>query len=355
MNSLKRKDYLLTFNKKKNIFSEALESLTDRIEFFKSPYKGFRTRAEFGFSIIDDIPNYTMVKQGKRYALDDLPICHKKINSLMQLLKNEISRKTETFTELFQVEFQISRSQEAFISLIHHKELTPKWIDTAKKISSNLNASIIGRSRKQKVVIGNEFVTENYIGNNASYGIKLFEQCFSQPNPYVCDHMIDWTSKNIIFKKDLVELYCGIGTFTIPLSGSFNTILATENNRLCTKGLKENLILNKRNNVYSARLSGKETLDALNGVRDFRRLSHVDIKKLECESIFVDPPREGLDTNTLNNINQFDQIIYISCGFDALKRDIKMLSNTHNVRCAAFFDQFPYTDHIESGIILESK
>ena len=355
MNSLKRTDYLLTFNKKKNIFFKAFKGLTDRIEFFESPYRGFRSRAEFGFSLNGNVPNYTMVKQGKRHALDDLPICHKKINSLMRLLKNEIFRNTKISIELFQVGFQISRSQEAFISLIYHKELTPKWIDAAKEISSNLNTSIIGRSRKQKVVIGNDFVTENYKGNNTSYGIKLFEQCFSQPNPYICDHMIDWTSKNIIFKKDLVELYCGIGTFTVPLSASFNTILATENSRLCTKGLKENLILNKRNNVYSARLSGKETLDALNGVRDFRRLSHIDIKKLECESIFVDPPREGLDPNTLNNIKQFDQIIYISCGFDALKKDIKVLLNTHNVRCAAFFDQFPYTDHIESGIILESK
>jgi tRNA (uracil-5-)-methyltransferase len=355
LNNLNRKDYLLTFNKKKDIFSKALKSLTDRIEFFKSPYKGFRTRAEFGFSMNDDIPNYTMVKQGKRYVLNDLPICHKKINSLMPLLKNEISRNTESFIELFQIEFQVSRNQEAFISLIHHKELTPKWVDRAKEISSNLNVSIIGRSRKQKVVIGNDFITENYIANNTCYGIKLFEQCFSQPNPYVCDDMIDWTCKNIIFRKDLVELYCGIGTFTIPLSASFNKILATENNRLCTKGLEANLILNERNNVCSARLSGKETLDALNGIRDFRRLSHIDINKLECKSIFVDPPRKGLDLNTLNDIKDFDQIIYISCGFDALKRDIKMLSNTHNVRCAAFFDQFPYTDHIESGIILESK
>ena len=355
MNNLNRKEYLRTFNKKKDIFSKDLKAFTDRIEFFESPHKGFRSRAEFGFLLSSDVPNYTMIKDGKKYALNNLAICHKKINSLMQLLKNEISRNTKTFLELFQVEFQVSRNQDAFINLIHHKELTPKWIDAAKKISSNINASIIGRSRKQKVVIGNDFVTENYMANNTSYGIKLFDQCFSQPNPYVCDHMIDWTCKNIIFEKDLVELYCGIGTFTIPLSVSFNKILATENNRLCMKGLEENLNLNKRKNVYSARLSGKETLDALNGVRDFRRLSHIDINKLECKSIFVDPPREGLDLYTLNNIKEFDQIIYISCGFDALKRDIKILSNTHNVRCAAFFDQFPYTNHIESGIILESK
>ena len=67
----------------------------------------------------------------------------------------------------------------------------------------------------------------------------------------------------------------------------------------------------------------------------------------------MDPPREGIDQKTLKKISQFDQIIYISCGFESLKRDLNLLKKTHEIKRAAMFDQFPYTNHIESGVILE--
>ena len=54
-----------------------------------------------------------------------------------------------------------------------------------------------------------------------------------------------------------------------------------------------------------------------------------------------------------SKISHFDEIIYISCGFESLKRDLDMLKKTHKIKKAAMFDQFPYTDHIESGVILE--
>ena len=46
-------------------------------------------------------------------------------------------------------------------------------------------------------------------------------------------------------------------------------------------------------------------------------------------------------------------IIYISCGFESFVRDLNELSETHQIVRTAMFDQFPYTDHIESGAILE--
>ena len=45
-------------------------------------------------------------------------------------------------------------------------------------------------------------------------------------------------------------------------------------------------------------------------------------------------------------------VIYISCGFESFKRDLRILQETHDIINLAMFDQFPYTDHIESGAIL---
>ena len=67
----------------------------------------------------------------------------------------------------------------------------------------------------------------------------------------------------------------------------------------------------------------------------------------------INPPREGIDQDTISKIIHFDEIIYISCGFESLKRDIDILKKTHEIKKVAMFDQFPYTDHIESGVILK--
>jgi tRNA (uracil-5-)-methyltransferase len=48
-------------------------------------------------------------------------------------------------------------------------------------------------------------------------------------------------------------------------------------------------------------------------------------------------------------------ILYISCNPETLKRDLEYLSKTHSVEAMALFDQFPYTDHLEMGVMLKRK
>ena len=61
---------------------------------------------------------------------------------------------------------------------------------------------------------------------------------------------------------------------------------------------------------------------------------------------------DHIDDKTLKDLKEFKNIIYISCGFDSFIRDLAELRKTHLVVKTAMFDQFPYTEHIESGAIL---
>jgi tRNA (uracil-5-)-methyltransferase len=49
------------------------------------------------------------------------------------------------------------------------------------------------------------------------------------------------------------------------------------------------------------------------------------------------------------------QVVYISCNPETLARDLTQLRQTHHVHRFATFDQFPYTDHLESGAFLVRK
>ena len=108
-------------------------------------------------------------------------------------------------------------------------------------------------------------------------------------------------------------------------------------------------------NISFARLSSQESIQAFKKVRKFNRLNHINLDDYNFKAVFIDPPRAGVDKDTLEFIKQFEYIIYISCNIDTLHRDLQILNKTHNVKHWAIFDQFAYTHHIEMGMILKQK
>ena len=100
------------------------------------------------------------------------------------------------------------------------------------------------------------------------------------------------------------------------------------------------------------RLSAEEFTQALNQERTFRRLEGFDLSSYQCNTILVDPPRAGIDDDTLAMMQNYPHIIYISCNPETLADNLKVLTQTHSITRAALFDQFPYTHHAEVGVVL---
>jgi tRNA (uracil-5-)-methyltransferase len=89
---------------------------------------------------------------------------------------------------------------------------------------------------------------------------------------------------------------------------------------------------------------------------DFARLKDENsplLAKYDLKNILIDPPRAGLDDKSRKFVDSFENIIYISCNPESLKRDLKTLSINRKIKAFAFFDQFPWTNHMECGVILE--
>lgn len=106
-----------------------------------------------------------------------------------------------------------------------------------------------------------------------------------------------------------------------------------------------NIEQNHINNIQVARLSAEEFTQAYSGEREFRRLqeANIDITSYDFDTVFVDPPRAGIDDETLKLLQRFKRIIYISCNPDTLYENLQTLGQTHQVTQFALFDQFPYT------------
>ena len=94
---------------------------------------------------------------------------------------------------------------------------------------------------------------------------------------------------------------------------------------------------------------------ALNKSRRFTRLKEIDLDSYNFSTVLVDPPRAGLDSDTIRLISEIKNIIYISCNPETLARDLESLTKSHHIEESAIFDQFPHTHHIESGVFLVKK
>jgi tRNA (uracil-5-)-methyltransferase len=318
-------------------------------------------RAEFRIWHIEDDLFYAMFersedKQKKVIRVDEFPIADRSINLLMPKLLAALKADPVLSARLFEVHFLATLSGEMLVSLLYHRKLESDWEPAAQALSKALNIKLIGRSRGQKFVLSDEYVVEQLQVFERTYTYKQIESSFTQPNAQVCQKMLEWACTVAEYsEQDLLELYCGNGNFTLPLSTRFRRVLATELAKSSVYAAQWNIEQNQIENIQVARLSAEEFTQAYNGEREFRRLqeANIDLASYDFDTVFVDPPRAGIDDDTLKLLQRFKRIIYISCNPDTLHDNLKTLCQSHKVTQFALFDQFPYTHHVESGVLLE--
>lgn len=358
-------DYQTQLERKIRQFSDLLAPFQNPApEIFTSVPTGYRMRAEFRIWHDQGKLFYAMSPAGKKMSPKSViritsfpPVCSA-IALLMPRLLETLQSEAELSRRLYQVEFLATLKGEMLVTLIYHRRLEENWQTAARKLAEELNIALIGRSRKQKIIFTRDYVRECLIVQGKSFHYRQYDQSFTQPNARICCQMLTWACEQIGDPtRDLLELYCGNGNFTLPLSRRFRKVLATEISRIGIRALRENLAENGLENVAVARLSAREFSDAYNGVREFNRLEKDEIflPDYDFASVFVDPPRTGIDPDTLKLLQGFSEILYISCNAHSLADNLSTLTQTHRITATALFDQFPFTTHIESGVLLQRR
>ncbi|MBB2495352.1 tRNA (uridine(54)-C5)-methyltransferase TrmA [Aquipseudomonas ullengensis] len=325
-------------------------------EVFSSPGEHYRLRAEFRLWREQEERHYAMFAAGDKHTpilIDTFPIASQRINELMPRLKSAWQGSATLAFKLFQVEFLTTLAGDALITLCYHRPLDAAWQAAAEQLAASLGVSLVGRSRGQRLVIGRDYVQEEMTVAGRTFRYRQPEGAFSQPNGLVCQQMLNW-AVDVLGERDddLLELYCGNGNFTLPLSTRVRKVLATEISKSSVNAALANLADNGIDNIELVRLSAEELTQALNEVRPFRRLADIDLKSYDFGAVFVDPPRAGMDPDTCELTRRFDSILYISCNPETLAANIAQLNDTHRIERCALFDQFPWTHHMESGVLL---
>ena len=327
-------------------------------EVFASPAEHYRLRAEFRLWREDDGRHYAMFEGDKHtpVLIEQFPIASLRINELMPRLKAAWQASEVLSHKLFQVEFLTTLKGDALITLCYHRPLDEAWQAAAEPLAAELGVSLIGRSRGKRIVVGRDYVEEELSVAGRTFRYRQPEGAFTQPNGAVCAKMLNWAFEALGQRDDdLLELYCGNGNFTLPLSTRVRRVLATEISKTSVNAALANIADNGIDNIELVRLSAEELTQALNEVRPFRRLAGIDLKSYRFGSVFVDPPRAGMDPDTCELTRRFDNILYISCNPQTLADNIAQLHDTHQIVRCALFDQFPWTQHMESGVLLQRR
>ncbi|MEI6894656.1 MAG: tRNA (uridine(54)-C5)-methyltransferase TrmA [Colwellia sp.] len=331
-------------------------------DLYPSEPLNYRQRAEFRVWHDGDDLYYIMFdsQTKQKFRVDDFPVASELINKAMKALLLAIKNHQELRFKLFQVDFLSTLSGELLISMLYHKPLTDHWQSEAEKLKLQLSTiapiGIIGRAKKQKIILGKDYVMESLQVGNKSYIYQQVENSFTQPNAGVNEQMLLWAQQATHNAGgDLIELYCGNGNFSIALAENFDRVLGTEISKTSVRSAQINISKNNIKNIDIVRMSSEEFSQAMNGERKFRRLADFDLTTYHYDTVLVDPPRAGLDRDSVELVSRFNKIIYISCNPETLKDNLTLLVETHQIEKFALFDQFPYTDHIETGVILIKK
>ena len=328
-------------------------------EVFHSPTAHYRLRAEFRiWHNGDDIYHAMFDPQTKeKVRIDHFPIACNTIADFMPVLLQHIQFNHELRYKLYQVDYLATLSGELLVSLIYKRPLTNSWLEQATALTNALaekyQVKFIGRSRKQKLMVSNDYVMERFELDNATLQYQQVEGSFTQPNGEVNRKMLSW-AKDIAkqLRGDLLELYCGNGNFSIALSPCFDQVVATEISRTSIKSAQFNIALNNAENLQVLQMSAEDVSAAL---QQGTTLKQIELAGLNLNTVLVDPPRAGLDAGTEQLVSRFENILYISCNPETLAQNLKKLNQTHRIERLAVFDQFPYTHHIETGVWLRKR
>jgi len=356
-------NYLQQLSKKEHAMKALFSSFNvPTAQVFPSSPLNYRLRAEFRVWHQGDDIYYIMFNSAtkEKFRVDDFPVASLLINQAMKSLLTLIKNRKELRFKLFQVDFLSTLSGELLISMLYHKPLEPTWENEAKELKKALSSiapvDIIGRAKKQKIILNKDFVMESLKVGDNTFIYQQVENSFTQPNGEVNEQMLLWAQQSTSNANgDLIELYCGNGNFSIALAQNFDRVLGTEISKTSVRSAQVNIKANNIDNIDIVRMSSEEFSQAMNGERKFRRLEGFDLTAYNYDTVLVDPPRAGLDIDSVELVSRFNKIIYISCNPNTLKDNLTQLSNTHVIEQFALFDQFPYTDHIEVGMILTRK
>lgn len=333
----------------------------------RSEFVEFRSRVRFQVvRDVDGASRYAMWDKGAPTVMvDDFPMARRAIRDVMGRLLREASAVATLRDGLEATHFLCGVAEgKVLATLVYSTPIdVDAWTLAARRLLATkfagVSLELMGRSKGVVAKTGDDFVREEYeLGDGSVLNYKHTEGAFSNPNRTITIATMEFLReavKKFSRRKMLLELYCGNANHTCALASVFERVVAVEINPVLVDAARESLDMNSVSNV-DVILSPSESVakSLLRG--EFKDAAGATIRVEDFDAVLVDPPRAGLDADTLALVSRVDHVLYVSCGPENLLANIRDgLDATHAVDDFIVLDHFPWTRHIEVAVSMRKR
>ena len=289
------------------------------------PNNEYNYRNKATFQVKENIGFYKE-KSYEIVPIDKCLLVDEKINEILKVLKKL------NLNNIYQIVVRTSKNLDESMVVFKANGIFNTDISPLKKIVN----TVILFDEKYKTLYGNGYIIDK-IGD---YSFFISPDSFFQVNTNGAYNLYSKVLEYVGNSNYLLDLYCGTGTIGIFLSNVCNKVLGIEINNYAVKDAIKNKELNRINNINFI-------------CKDVALFNDID----SFDTVVVDPPRSGLDKNTISYLLKIspEKIVYVSCDPITLARDLKLLSEKYDCLEITPVDMFSRTYHVENVCVISLR
>ena len=231
----------------------------------------------------------------------------------------------------------IFKLQKPFVKKL--LELHPEITTIVLNANDRFGPVVLGM--RNKVIFGDGYIEDELCGNRFRISPSSFYQINSVQTQTLYNKAIEFAG--LTGNETVLDAYCGIGTIGITASAKAKQVIGVELNKEAVSDAIANARLNKIKNCWFTSADAGEYME------------HMAEDNVRADVVFMDPPRAGSDEKFLSSLVKSSpkKIVYISCNIETQARDLDFLEeNGYKVRRIQPVDMFPFTNNIETAVLL---
>ena len=189
-------------------------------------------------------------------------------------------------------------------------------------------------------------ITRTIHGETYHLNAESFFQANDDLSPQLIDSAVDGAGG-----ETAIELYCGVGLFTLPLTRRFTHVVGIEGDRTAAAFARTNL---SHAGLTNAQIVNQDVGRWLAEITESASAKAAALKD-RLDFLLLDPPRTGAESRVVAGILKLKpkRICYVSCDPATLARDLKkLIAGGYTLQTIAAFDMFPQTHHVETVVQL---
>jgi len=316
---------------------------------------GYRRRARLGAKFVPKkggmIVGFRERNSSYIQPTDQCEVLYPEVSEMFPDLRNTLE-KTSCQDKIPQVE--ISVADNAVVMIVRHLEtFVQNDLDLLTEFAKRNSLQLFLQPGNLKSV--HPLYPENpeplfYEFEEFDIKVEFLPTDFIQVNAGINDQLVAKAIDLLDIRQNdrVLDLFCGVGNFTLPLAQRSNYVVGVEGDQA---------LVNRA--IHNKDLNGLANVDFYFGdlfKEDMCPSSHGDWLDQKFDKILLDPPRSGA-TEMIKRLPQFgaSKVVYVSCGPATLARDAGVMVNEHGYRMtyAGVIDMFPHTAHVESIAVFE--